>query len=152
MILQTINGKINIMVDTVSKEKRSEIMSKVKGRNTKPELFVRKLLHTLGFKRYTLHPKDLPGIPDIVFMSKKKAIFINGCFWHHHSKCKSATIPKSNIEFWTKKIQNNAKRDKENKLKLTHLSFKQLVIWECELKNQSKVIKKLEKFLEVNER
>lgn len=136
------------MADIFSKKKRSEIMSKITGKNTKPEIIIRKLIFYEGY-RYRLHRKDLPGKPDIVFPSKKKVIFINGCFWHGH-KCKRGTLPETNKEFWEDKINGNKKRDKENKRKLTKLGWEYLVIWQCEIKKKKfdKLLFKITDFLE----
>lgn len=121
------------MVDTVSREKRSEVMALVKQKDTKPELRVRRYLHANGL-RYSLHRKDLPGKPDIVLSKYKVVVFVHGCFWHGHKSCKLGRIPKSNVEFWNNKIEGNARRDLENKAKLMTLGWKVIVIWECEAK------------------
>ena len=127
-------------MDTVSKKKRSEIMSKIRGKNTMPELHVRKFLFSKGF-RYRLHDKSLPGTPDIVSKKNKLAIQVRGCFWHGH-KCNKGGLPKSNRKFWKTKIKNNKKRDKKNDRKIRSLGFKLIIIWECELK-KNKFKKKL---------
>jgi len=120
-------------MDTVSKEKRSEIMSKVRGKNTAPERTVRSLLHSLGF-RFRLYRQDLPGKPDIVLPKYKTAVFVNGCFWHGHD-CKLARLPKSNIEYWHNKISRNKSRDTRVVQQLRELGWNVYVIWECEIKN-----------------
>jgi len=122
------------MVDKFSKHKRSEIMSHIKSKNTKPEITVRKIIYSLGY-RYRLHRKDLPGKPDLAFIKKKKVIFINGCFWHGHSGCKKSALPDTNYEFWNNKIKNNVNRDTLNYQRLKDMGWKYLVIWQCELKN-----------------
>ena len=127
-------------MDTVSKKKRSEIMSKIRGKNTLPELTVRKFLFSKRF-RYRLHDKSLPGTPDIVSKKNKLAIQVRGCFWHGH-KCNKGDLPKSNRKFWKTKIKNNKKRDKKNDRKIRSLGFKLIIIWECELK-KNKFKKKL---------
>jgi DNA mismatch endonuclease (patch repair protein) len=129
------------MSDIFSKKKRSEIMSKVGTKNTKPELFVRRLIHSMGF-RYRLHRKDLPGKPDIVFQKYKKVIFVNGCFWHGHKNCKKAQLPKSNIDYWSFKINENKKRDRKNIENLNKLGWDNLIIWQCQLKEKNKIILK----------
>lgn len=127
-------------MDTVSKKKRSEIMSKIRGKNTLPELTVRKFLFSKRF-RYRLHDKSLPGTPDIVSKKNKLAIQVRGCFWHGH-RCNKGGFPKSNRKFWKTKIKNNKKRDKKNDRKIRSLGFKLIIIWECELK-KNKFKKKL---------
>jgi DNA mismatch endonuclease (patch repair protein) len=123
------------MVDTVSKEKRSEIMSKIRGVNTKPEIMVRQYLFSKGF-RYTLHNKSLAGRPDISLKKYNCLIFINGCFWHGHLNCKIFSMPKTNKKFWQNKIETNINRDKRNLKELKRLGWKVIVIWECQLKNK----------------
>jgi len=120
------------MTDNLTKEKRSWNMSRIKGKNTKSELTVRSILHSMGF-RFRIHRKDLPGTPDIVLPKYKTVIFVNGCFWHQHYGCKYATRPKSNQDFWDKKLNKNIDRDKENYKKLKELGFKVILIWECEI-------------------
>lgn len=120
--------------DIYSKEKRSELMSKVKSRDTKPELLVRSWLHRKGF-RFRLHRDDLPGRPDLVLPKYKTAIFVHGCFWHQHPGCKKATIPKNNRAFWRKKLTRNIERDKENIQELENQGWKVIIIWECAIKN-----------------
>ena len=122
------------MVDKFSKRKRSEIMSHIKSKNTKPEITVRKIIYSLGY-RYRLHRKDLPGKPDLAFIKKKKVIFINGCFWHGHSGCKKSALPDTNYEFWNDKIKKNVNRDTLNYKRLKDMGWKYLVIWQCEIKN-----------------
>jgi len=121
-------------------------MQAVKSKDTTPELIVRRLLHTNGY-RYRLHRADLPGCPDIVFSRKKKIIFIHGCFWHGHSCARGARIPKSNTEYWTSKISRNRDRDAVVKKKLKANGWAQVVLWECETKNESAVLKKISRFL-----
>ena len=108
-------------------------MSHVRGKDTKPEVMVRKFLFAQGF-RYRLYRKDLPGKPDIVLPKYNTVIFINGCFWHGHSGCKYATIPEANHDFWLAKISGNIERDKSNYAKLYELGWKVIEIWQCELK------------------
>ncbi|MEW6534785.1 MAG: very short patch repair endonuclease [Candidatus Auribacterota bacterium] len=112
---------------------RSLLMSKVDSKNSTPELIVRKLIYSLGY-RYRLHRKDIPGTPDIVFSKRKKVIFVHGCFWHRHENCSKSTTPKSNVEFWINKFSTNIQRDKSNYKKLDAMGWKYLVIWECETK------------------
>ena len=108
-------------------------MSHVRGKDTKPEVMVRKFLFAQGF-RYRLYRKDLPGKPDIVLPKYNTVIFINGCFWHGHTGCKYATIPEANHDFWLAKISGNIERDKSNYAKLFELGWKVIEIWQCKLK------------------
>ena len=121
-------------MDHVTKAKRSEMMSKVRGRDTKPEMKVRRRLHALGY-RYRLQAKELPGRPDIVFRPRRKAIFVHGCFWHRHEGCRYASTPKTRTEFWEEKFRQNIERDDRNEKALSKLGWKTLIIWECQLKN-----------------
>jgi DNA mismatch endonuclease (patch repair protein) len=121
-------------MDVFDKKKRKNIMSKVKGKNTTPELVVRRLLHGLGY-RYRLHGKDLPGNPDLVFPGKKKVIFVHGCFWHQHN-CKKAKRPTTNCEFWNAKLDKTIRRDNQNILKLKDAGWKVHVIWECQINDK----------------
>lgn len=124
-------------MDKVSKEVRSKNMAAIKGKDTKPEIAVRKLLHSLGY-RYRLHRKDLPGKPDIVLPKYKTVIFVHGCFWHQHNGCKYNTKPKSNKQFWLSKLRKNVERDKKQYTALKKLGYKVLTIWECDVKKTAK--------------
>lgn len=125
--------RVRSFMDTVSKEKRSSIMSKVHSVNTKPEMLIRSFLHRNGF-RFRLHVKNLPGHPDIVLPKYKTIIDVRGCFWHHHNGCKRAVLPLSNIEFWQEKFSRNIERDKKTEKQLKELGWHLIVIWECDLK------------------
>ena len=116
-------------------EQRSRNMSAIKSKNTKPEIAVRKLLHSMGY-RFRLHRKDLPGSPDIVLPKYKTVIFVHGCFWHRHENCKYASTPKTRKEFWNKKFNDNILRDKKNLEILSSLGWKIIIIWECEIRNK----------------
>ena len=129
------------MSDIFSQTKRSDIMSKISSKDTKPEILVRKFLFSKGF-RYRINVKTLPGKPDIVLPKYKTIIFVNGCFWHGHD-CKKGKLPSSNIDFWKNKILKNKLRDNENQAQLALLSWKVIVIWQCEI---SKIDKKIETF------
>jgi DNA mismatch endonuclease (patch repair protein) len=118
-------------LDIVSPARRSEIMGRIPGKETKPEIAVRKAAHRLGY-RFRLHRRDLPGTPDIVFPSKKIALFVHGCYWHRHDSCRFSYNPKSNIEFWQTKFKNNVARDARAKHELERLGWRVAVIWECE--------------------
>jgi len=115
-------------------EQRSRNMSAIKSKNTKPEIKVRKVLHSMGY-RFRLHSKNLPGSPDIVLPKFKTVIFVHGCFWHRHENCKYASTPKIRQEFWNKKFTENIKRDSEIQDKIKNLDWRSVVIWECETKN-----------------
>ena len=115
-------------------EQRSRNMSAIKSKNTKPEIAVRKLLHSMGY-RFRLHRKDLPGSPDIVLPKYKTVIFVHGCFWHRHENCKYASTPKTRKEFWENKFKANLKRDLEIQEKIKNLDWRSVVIWECETRS-----------------
>ena len=136
------------MADTVSPEQRSEIMSRIKGKDTTPEMHVRRLVHSMGY-RYRLHRKHLPGRPDLVFASRKKIILVHGCFWHQHDspECKIVSVPKSNRDYWLPKLARNVERDEENLKKLLELGWSVLVVWECEVSRED-LRKRLKRFLE----
>ena len=123
-------------------EQRSRNMSAIKSKNTKPEITVRKLLHSMGY-RFRLHRKDLPGSPDIVLPKYKTVIFVHGCFWHRHENCKYASTPKTRTDFWNKKFTENKKRDSEIQEKIKNLDWRSVVIWECETKNIDDLREKL---------
>jgi len=120
------------MVDVVDKATRSRMMSSIQGKNTKPELLVRKYLHSRGL-RFRLHAKELPGKPDLIFPKYKVVVFVHGCFWHQHPRCKFAVVPASNVEFWEQKLGANRERDQRNKRMLKALGWRALTIWECQL-------------------
>ena len=132
------------MADLHTKEQRSYNMSRIKGKNTKPEMVVRRFLHAEGF-RYRLHDPNLPGKPDIVLPKYKTVIFVHGCFWHGHRGCKLNRLPKKNIGYWLPKIQGNSERDKKHLKKLRSLSYRVIIVWECELTatNLSKTLNSL---------
>ncbi len=121
------------MADVYSKEKRSEVMGQVRAKNTKPELLIRKYLYKYHF-RFRLHDKNLPGSPDIKLTKYKAVIFINGCFWHNHQVCGRFKMPKTNTDYWQKKIDRNISRDHENYGHLASLGWRVFIVWECELK------------------
>jgi DNA mismatch endonuclease (patch repair protein) len=123
------------MADFVSKEARSRIMRGVKGKNTRPELRVRSVLHRLGY-RFRLHRKDLPGTPDICLPRHKAVVFVHGCFWHHHTVCAGGRLPASNREFWETKINRTRARDISAQAALEALGWSVLVVWECDLQDE----------------
>ena len=130
------------MSDTLSQTQRSYNMSRIRGKNTKPEILVRKGLHARGF-RFRLHNKKLPGSPDIILPKCGVAIMVNGCFWHGHKGCRYATKPKSNVEFWETKIARNRHRDEVTTAHLEALGWTVMTIWECELRNSSQLDERL---------
>ena len=123
-------------MDNLAREHRSWNMSRIRSKDTKPEIHVRSMLHRMGF-RFRLHRKDLPGKPDIVLPRLNTVIFVHGCYWHRHSGCKFAYEPKSRVEFWTAKFRDNVERDKRNQEALSALGWRVLVIWECQTADQS---------------
>ena len=125
------------MADTMTPEQRHKCMAAIKGKDTKPEMIVRKYLHSLGY-RYGLHNKNLPGCPDLVLRKYKTVIFIHGCFWHGHEGCKYYRLPKSNVEFWQDKITRNRQRDRESVRSLIKKGWNVITIWECDLKNKDR--------------
>lgn len=125
------------MTDFLSPAERSERMSRIRGKNTRPEMTLRSILHKLGL-RYRLHREDLPGKPDLVFPCHRAVVFIHGCFWHRHEGCKVATIPKSNTSFWIDKFEKNVARDALAVKALEKLGWRVFIIWECELSSLTK--------------
>jgi DNA mismatch endonuclease (patch repair protein) len=134
------------MTDIVSRKRRSEMMSRIRTRGTKPELVVRSTAHRLGY-RFRLHVKDLPGSPDLVFPGRKLALFVHGCFWHRHHGCACAYRPKSNIAFWEGKFKNNVARDKRVLGELEEMGWRVAIIWECETANPDGLRKELKELL-----
>lgn len=135
------------MTDTMSPDERSIRMALVRSINTKPEMIVRKLVHGMGY-RYRLHCRDLPGTPDLVFRSRRAIIFIHGCFWHQHSGCSLARMPKSRVPFWKAKLEGNNERDARKLAELKAMGWRVLVIWECELKNIKTLTRRVKCFIE----
>ena len=138
-------------MDTVNKEKRSWMMSRVKSKDTKPEKIVRSMIHRMGF-RFRKNRRDLPGSPDIVFPKYRKVIFIHGCFWHGHKNCSKASRPSSNEEFWSDKLDTNIQRDRKKVRELKKQGWKVLIIWECQIKDEKRLTRKIKRFLVDNER
>lgn len=135
-------------MDVFNEEKRSWIMSRVKNKDTKPEIIVRSIIHRLGY-RFRKNNLTLPGRPDIVLTRHRKVIFVHGCFWHGHGQCKRASRPETNKMFWNRKLDANIVRDKHNNKVLKSLGWKTLTVWECQIKNQNKLLVKLENFLKI---
>jgi len=133
-------------MDIVDPATRSRMMSGIRGKDTVPEMMVRRFLHGRGF-RYRLHRKELPGRPDLVLPRLKVCIFVNGCFWHRHPGCVFATTPKTRPEFWNEKFQKNVVRDLANIEALNNAGWNVLILWECQLKNDPNTLEQLEKKL-----
>jgi DNA mismatch endonuclease, patch repair protein len=134
------------MADTLTREQRSRCMSLIRSKDTKPEWVVRRLLHRLGF-RYRLHVESLPGTPDLIFPTRRKAIFVSGCFWHAH-KCGRRSLPKTRRAYWTMRLNRNMKRDQAARRDLKRLGWSVLTVWECQLKGTDQLTKRLVRFLE----
>ena len=134
------------MTDTVDSQKRSEIMSRVRDRDTKPELIVRRIAHRLGF-RFRLHRRDLPGCPDMVFPRHRSVIMVHGCFWHRHVGCKYASRPRTRVAYWEAKFKDNVVRDKGTESALRALGWRVMIIWECETKDGGAVAARIASYL-----
>jgi DNA mismatch endonuclease (patch repair protein) len=135
-------------MDTLSAEDRSHRMALIHGKDTKPEMIVRRLAHRLGY-RFRLHHKRLPGHPDLAFPGRKAVVLTHGCFWHRHADpdCSLARLPKSRLDFWLPKLESNRRRDDENRSRLEAMGWRVLAIWECELRELDAVTKRLVEFL-----
>jgi DNA mismatch endonuclease (patch repair protein) len=133
------------MTDTLTPEQRSERMGRIRGKDSKAEILVRRLVHGMGF-RFRLHDPKLPGKPDIVFPRLRKIIFVHGCFWHRHD-CNLGRIPKSRLDFWLPKLDKNRERDIANRAALTALGWAQLTVWECQLRDTTSLRRRLAWFL-----
>lgn len=134
------------MPDTLTKEQRRYCMSRVRGKDTSPEILVRRLLHRMGY-RFRLHVGNLPGRPDIVLPRHRKIVFVHGCFWHGHRGCARAKRPSTNVEFWDQKIDGNIRRDRRTRTALQASGWKSLVVWQCQTKNLEKLCGRLDCFL-----
>lgn len=134
------------MTDQFTREKRSKIMSRVRGRDTGPEKLIRSLLRERGY-RFSLYSKRLPGCPDIVLPRRRKAVFIHGCFWHGHKGCARASLPSTNVRFWREKIAGNVARDARVRSEIRKLSWKPLVIWQCRMRDRKTLEQRLVRFL-----
>ena len=137
------------VADTLTRTERGERMSRVRGKDTGPEMAVRRMVHAMGY-RYRLHRKDLPGKPDLVFPARRKVVFVHGCFWHRHPDpaCKLARLPKSRLDFWPPKLEGNRARDEANRARLRELGWEVFVAWECRLKDKACLSKEIQAFLE----
>lgn len=134
-------------MDSLNTDERSERMRRVRSRDTKPELLVRGLMHRLGY-RFRKHRKDLPGSPDAVFPSRRKVVFVHGCFWHRHDCSAGRRLPKSRIDFWGPKLARNAQRDEENLAHLANMGWRALILWECETRDATALTYRLKQFLD----
>jgi DNA mismatch endonuclease (patch repair protein) len=131
-MVEHIRCELGIEMDILDAKARSDLMSKIRSKNTKPEKAVRSYLHRRGL-RYRLHDRNLPGVPDLAFSRKRVVVFVHGCFWHGHEGCKKATIPQTRPDFWREKINGNRARDNRNMTALEKQGWRVIVVWECEL-------------------
>ena len=138
--------KVRNLIDKIAKARRSENMRAIKGRDTKPELLVRRLVHSMGY-RYRLHRAALPGKPDLVFPGRHAVIFVHGCFWHCHDCKRGASKPKANAEFWAAKLARNVERDASQLVRLKATGWRALVIWECQLGDKIRLSGRIKRFL-----
>ena len=136
--------KQNIFADVAPQRRR--LMANVKSNDTKPEMFVRRMLHARGY-RYRLHLRGLPGTPDLVFPAKKKVVFVHGCFWHRHPGCARSTVPKTRTDYWHSKFEANIERDARKSRELEALGWNSLVVWECEIREPASLLERIEDFL-----
>lgn len=137
------------MTDIVDQATRSRMMARIRNRDTAPEMAVRRELYRLGI-RYRLHNGKLPGQPDIVIGRLRTVIFVHGCYWHRHPGCRLAYTPKSNVEFWQRKLEGNAIRDIENQARLVEMGWRVIVIWECEIRDREALRQRLARLLGIN--
>jgi DNA mismatch endonuclease (patch repair protein) len=133
-------------MDKLTPERRSHNMGRIGSKDTRPEMLVRRLVHALGY-RYRLHAKDLPGKPDLVFRSRKKVIFVHGCFWHQHKGCREGRVPTSRESYWVPKLVRNVERDREHIRALKLLGWRTLVLWECQLDNPKELEHRVRAYL-----
>ena len=134
-------------MDTLSPAQRSERMSRVRSKDSRPELLVRSIAHALGY-RYRKHRRDLPGQPDLAFIRRRKAVFVHGCFWHRHECAAGQRLPKSRLNFWRAKLERNVERDHANMTRLHDGGWSTLIIWECETRDAPSIEDKLKAFLD----
>ncbi len=136
-------------IDPLSPAQRSERMSRIRSKGTKPELAVRALLRQLGLK-YRTHVRELPGSPDFVISASRRAIFVHGCFWHQHRPCGIYRMPKTRLDFWVPKLQRNRSRDRANRAELRRLGWRYLIIWECQLRDPDRLAARIKRFVEAS--
>ncbi len=134
------------MTDKLTPVRRSANMARIRSKNMKPELAVRRMIHQMGY-RYRLHRKDLPGKPDMVFPSRKAVIFVHGCFWHLHPGCREGRIPSSRRDYWEPKLLGNVRRDQEVVKKLIESGWRVLIVWECEVQRSEQLREIVKRFL-----
>ena len=134
-------------MDNVSRRRRSEIMSRVRAKDTAPEMLVRRLVYSMGY-RYRLHDRSLPGTPDLVFRKARKLVFVHGCFWHRHAGCALARWPKSRQKFWREKLEGNLARDRKNMGRLRRAGWGVMVVWECQLSKPARLEQRIKGFLD----
>lgn len=134
------------MVDHISPKQRSALMARIRGRDTRPEVLVRSMVHRMGF-RFRIGSTDLPGRPDLVLRRHKKVIFVHGCFWHQHTGCSRSARPRTRQKFWDAKLDRNVERDRSAIVLLRREGWRSLIVWECELKNSAAVARRLRRFL-----
>lgn len=134
-------------MDIWSKDKRSDVMSRIRSKNTKPEIDLRSCLHAAGF-RFRIHRKDLPGKPDIVLPKYKTVIFVHGCFWHYHANCNEGRIPSTNSKFWQTKLSKTIERDVSHQAALTAAGWQVIIIWECELEGKQRLERTLQSLID----
>lgn len=134
------------MVDVLTDRQRRLCMSRIRGKDTKPEMIVRKLLHSQGY-RYRLHVRKLPGSPDIVFVARRKVIFVHGCFWHRHNCRYGSVVPQTHPQFWAGKLEKNRLRDRKNRAELRKLGWEVMTVWECETRTLEKLRRLTEKLV-----
>jgi len=130
-----------------SPDVRRRTMQAVKSKDTAPEMIVRRLAHAMGY-RFRLHRQDLPGKPDLAFLGRRKVIFVHGCFWHGHDCARGARVPKNNRAYWLKKVEGNRKRDRQNLERTTAAGWKALILWECGLRDETRLKSQVRRFLE----
>jgi DNA mismatch endonuclease (patch repair protein) len=145
MRTQTPTSRQKVLAGEPVDPKRSALMARVRDKHSKPELVVRRMAHSLGY-RFRLHRKDLPGTPDLLFPKSRKAIFVHGCFWHRHKGCSRTTSPKTRSHYWAAKFETNIKRDAIKERHLRALGWEVLVIWECETFNVDQLAKRIDGF------
>jgi DNA mismatch endonuclease (patch repair protein) len=134
------------MADTLTVQQRRLCMSRVRAKNTTPEMIVRRTIHRIGY-RFRLHQKELPGTPDVVLPRHRAVILVHGCFWHQHPRCPRAGLPASNKEFWANKLEGNRRRDARNLRALKRQGWRVLVLWECQIRDQDRLERRLGRFL-----
>jgi DNA mismatch endonuclease (patch repair protein) len=144
MVCQTEN--LPCSMDCFTDDQRRSLMARIRSQDTAPELTVRSVLHRAGY-RFRIHRRDLPGCPDIVLPGRHLVLFVHGCFWHSHRRCKRASTPKSNRVYWVAKLEGNARRDRQQQLRLRRLGWRVAVIWECQTTDENQLRRRLEKLV-----